>query len=235
MAGRRMIDGRYGKTYADKLTKEFLTEEYSNKRLSPYQIAADVGCSPKIVYDYIDFHNLPRIDFSGKITAGLSFGWLTTVSVHEQRTYNGSIQWLCKCKCGKETLVPTARLKNGGSKSCGCYRNRKKNHLWKGYCDVSGNMVCEIRCRARKKKFAFELDAKFLWELFIQQDCKCAISNVPIKLDANASLDRTDSNGGYTKDNVQWVHQDVNKMKMDLPLDKFLSWCEIITNNRKEV
>ena len=36
-----------------------------------------------------------------------------------------------------------------------------------------------------------------------------------------ASLDRIDSKKGYTIDNIQWVHKDVNKMKMDLQEEDF--------------
>ena len=36
-----------------------------------------------------------------------------------------------------------------------------------------------------------------------------------------ASLDRIDSSKGYTEDNIQWVHKDVNQMKMDLPEQRF--------------
>lgn len=31
--------------------------------------------------------------------------------------------------------------------------------------------------------------------------------------------------------NVQWVHKDINKMKMDIDIDKFISYFKIIANN----
>lgn len=33
--------------------------------------------------------------------------------------------WLCKCECGNEVIVDTHRLKNGNTKSCGCYKIEK--------------------------------------------------------------------------------------------------------------
>jgi peroxiredoxin family protein len=49
-----------------------------------------------------------------------------------------------------------------------------------------------------------------------------------------ASLDRKDSSKGYTKDNIQWIHKDLQKMKMDMPEDKFINWCNLIIENRKK-
>lgn len=46
--------------------------------------------------------------------------------------------------------------------------------------------------------------------------------------ETTASLDRIDSNRGYTQDNVQWVHKDVNKMKMDLNQQIFVELCRAI-------
>lgn len=33
----------------------------------------------------------------------------------------GSIRWTCLCDCGKETITYGSHLKNGSSKSCGCF------------------------------------------------------------------------------------------------------------------
>ena len=39
-----------------------------------------------------------------------------------------------------------------------------------------------------------------------------------------------DSSKGYIKDNVQWVHKDVNFMKQSLPQEKFIDYCRKISN-----
>ena len=44
-----------------------------------------------------------------------------------------------------------------------------------------------------------------------------------------ASIDRIDSSKGYTEDNVQWVHKNVNNMKMQTSHQDFLNWCKLIT------
>lgn len=43
-----------------------------------------------------------------------------------------------------------------------------------------------------------------------------------------ASLDRIDSSKGYIPGNVQWVHKDVNKMKLALSEKRLLELCTLI-------
>lgn len=51
--------------------------------------------------------------------SGQRFGKLTVVEDTGQRQ-NRAILWRCRCDCGKETVVITASLKNGNTRSCGC-------------------------------------------------------------------------------------------------------------------
>ena len=37
---------------------------------------------------------------------------------------SGNILWLCKCDCGNTHVVPSGKLVQGKSKSCGCYRRK---------------------------------------------------------------------------------------------------------------
>lgn len=51
---------------------------------------------------------------------GQRFGRLVVIKELETR-YHSSINWLCKCDCGKTKEVPSARLIHGKTKSCGCF------------------------------------------------------------------------------------------------------------------
>jgi len=83
----------------------------------------------------------------------------------------------------------------------------------------------DIERRAIKTNKDFDLTEEYLKSLLEErQNNKCAISNVKIYtkrigekmcLFNSASLDRIDSNKGYTKDNVQWVVLGINYMKLD--------------------
>lgn len=50
------------------------------------------------------------------------------------------------------------------------------------------------------------------------------------KLTVTASLDRIDSNKGYNKENIQWVHKYINKMKMDFNQDYYIEMCRKVSN-----
>lgn len=52
-------------------------------------------------------------------------------------------------------------------------------------------------------------------------------SNVDFK-QQTASLDRIDSSKGYVLGNIQWVHKDINKMKLDYDQDYFIDICRRI-------
>lgn len=43
-----------------------------------------------------------------------------TVIKQSGKNKHGQIMWLCKCHCGKETVVPGHCLKSGNTRSCGC-------------------------------------------------------------------------------------------------------------------
>lgn len=232
MRGRKLSNGRYLRSYTTELAKPIL-EKMIDDGLSAYQIADKIGCSVKTVYSYIKFHNIEYDDKRGIIQPNTNYGLLTTISV-VGKTKNGILRWLCKCTCGKEFVTLTTMIKNGRTKSCGCWRARKRNHAWKGYCGISGARVSEIRLRARKHNMDFTLTPEFLWNLWVKQNQICAISGLPIDLDISASVDRIDSKLGYIQSNVWWVHKDINKMKMDIPLNQFLTYCQIISSHNKE-
>lgn len=58
----------------------------------------------------------PRKDLTG-----MRFGKLTVLEPAGARS--GRTAWLCRCDCGKETVVLTINLLAGRTKSCGCGKN----------------------------------------------------------------------------------------------------------------
>lgn len=149
---------------------------------------------------------------------------------------NGKSIWLCLCDCGQETICKGCDLRRGHTKSCGCGRILDTCFNWMGVGELSGGFFDSIKLSAEKRNLIFEVNKEFLWDLFIQQDRKCAISGVEIRFSKNckkdkgtASLDRKDSTEGYTINNVQWVHKEVNKIKQNLNENDFIEWCHKIS------
>jgi hypothetical protein len=54
---------------------------------------------------------------------GQTFNWLTVIGDDGTRASDGSIMWLCLCRCGKTTHVRSVDLKRGNTCSCGCARD----------------------------------------------------------------------------------------------------------------
>ena len=66
---------------------------------------------------HVDIHNL----------TGKRFGKAIAIKRVEDHISSGglhSVQWLCRCDCGKEFITRACCLKNGSTTSCGCNRGR---------------------------------------------------------------------------------------------------------------
>lgn len=180
------------------------------------------------------------------------FGLLTVLEYVEPAKSRGRHRWKCQCDCGTITIVQDNHLISGNTKSCGCLhrRTREQHHSWKGHGEISRDFYSNIRRSAagggilKRKKKEFNVSIEYLWDLFLKQRRKCAISGVNIGFEGSwienkhnntsrltASLDRIDSTKGYVEGNVQWVHKVVNIMKNNLPMEEFKKWCRIITEN----
>lgn len=156
--------------------------------------------------------------------------------------------WLCKCDCGKETNVRISKLKNGTTKSCGCFKTKNiisksdgKNHkAWKGHEGFSKSFFSRIKDGSLKRGIEFNVTIEYLWELFKKQEGLCAYTGIEILLPINqrklktetnekiASLDRIDNDKGYIEGNLHWTCKRVNYMKHTMKDDYFLDWVKRI-------
>lgn len=89
------------------------------------------------------------------------------------------------------------------------------------------------------KNLCFEISIEDIWDQYIKQNKKCALSGLDILFSLDdqlktASVDRKDSDKGYTKDNIQIVHKDINYLKMDLSEKRLYDLCKFIANFRKD-
>lgn len=145
---------------------------------------------------------------------------------------------LCQCACGSQPrLVDAFNLSRGVSTKCRDCGNSPEAHLgnkngnWRGYNDLPGSLINRIKSRANQMEVKYNLTPKYLWNLLQHQANLCALTNLPIAfIDKSASLDRIESNKGYVRGNVQWVHKNANIMKNGYSLDYFVSMCHAVAN-----
>lgn len=169
--------------------------------------------------------------------AGMKFGKLMVVCPSD--TKNSKRMWKCKCDCGNIVVVDTSRLRSKHTTSCGCAKAAMiKNKLWKGCGDISGSFWARVVLGAKSRGLEFKITIKDIWDLFLEQKKKCKLSGLPLRFgskatssDATASLDRIDSNLGYVIGNIQWIHKDINQMKMAFDQKYFLKICKKITEH----
>jgi hypothetical protein len=125
-------------------------------------------------------------------------------------------------------------------------RRIRFNSNWKGYGDLSGDHWRRIQQGASSRNLELNITIEDAWNVYLKQNGKCAISGVDIMLrgqeigisskyvheKTTASLDRIDSSKGYTIDNIQWIHKDLNQMKSDRTMETFLYWIKTIYENK---
>ena len=150
----------------------------------------------------------------------------------------------CRCNCGFINYVRIDMLKNGKRKGCFECSHKIRERDYKEVGGLCSLMFSKIKRNAVIRNLEFNLNMTELWELFIAQDQKCALTNLPLILvnhkklkikisEVTASLDRIDSSKGYIPDNVQWVHKAVNIMKGSLNNSEFINICKAVAETHK--
>jgi hypothetical protein len=175
--------------------------------------------------------------YDGKFQLGEVFGnWVVTnqhaVFCKDRKEYCVKV----KCKCDRQTerYVSCRKLKLGISWGCDCVRRKHNSCFWKGIGEIPGRYLNRIKHTAELKNIKMSVNKKYLWKLFLKQNRKCSLSGLDIGFgssrneDTTASLDRIDSNKGYIKGNVWWVHKNINIMKNDFSVEKFKELCKMV-------
>lgn len=140
---------------------------------------------------------------------GDSFGRLTIVEKYKPDIH-GDSQWLCKCECGTVKVIRQRSLRNGTTKSCGCIAKevtsaRSVKHGFYGT-PLYKIWSCMItRCtneNASNYKYygGRGISVCDEWKTFI-----CFYNDMSESYRAGLSLERINTNEGYTKNNCKWA------------------------------
>lgn len=186
---------------------------------------------------------------SRKVMVGKSFGELLVIEPgpDSSRAGKGYTTWVCLCAgCDSLTTIRTCELpKRDCCPTCCMSRSAAKRRRDCG--DLTGTIYGLLRRLAttghrKKRGIVFDVSQEYLWSLFTDQGCRCAMTGLPISmgcrstrsvhgisyLGRTASLDRIDSSVGYVPGNVRWVHKVVNVMRSDMTDEEFVNWCRLV-------
>lgn len=178
----------------------------------------------------------------GSDLVGQKFGLLTVIERSEKKKDYMSI-WVCRCSCGNVKEVRINHLRGGQIKSCGCRSSRNRfgsDHAsWRGVGEIGGSFLAKWRKAAQYRNLTIAVTPKDLWEMYLSQNRKCALTGLPVEFskrsvrNGTASIDRIDSKLGYLPGNIQIVHRDVNRMKLEYPQDYFIKICKLIADKNQ--
>ncbi len=180
-----------------------------------------------------------KLTEQANLIIGKTFGKLTVLKRVPNKCGDRDTVWLCECVCGNKKEVRRSVFRNIEKCSCGCHRDGLMNPNFKGYELIGSNFWNTIKRGANERGLEFLITIEQAWSLYVNQNKLCALSGEPINLsigsiNRTASLDRIDSNKGYTLDNIQWIHKDLNRMKIDFDQNYFLqTLIEININYEK--
>lgn len=177
---------------------------------------------------------------------GLKINYLIVLRRSEEvnKQKNKSVMWVCLCTaCNKEYHTTSGRLthKQKIPISCGCLSSNGTQKT-QGFEEISGNwwnrrVLRNLKNRGDKRKLlGVTITIAEAWNIFKKQDRKCALSGVPLVISDDhkintASIDRIDSNVGYHRENIQWVHKNVNRMKNIFDEKYFVEFCKKIAEH----
>ena len=158
-------------------------------------------------------------------------------------------QWLCLCDCGNTIVAARSNLIGLGTTSCGCSRRESAKRLfWRGYESISGTYWRQVKSNAKARALDFTITIEEAWNLFVEQEGKCALSGELLVMDPlhwqntrlrsskqTASLDRIDSSLGYVSGNVRWISKTINKMRLNMTDEEFVEECRKVVAHHSQL
>lgn len=171
-------------------------------------------------------------DLTGKI-----FGGLCVIKKSEKK-HKGKhgVRWLCKCECGRTTVVLTERLNSGNTRSCGCAiysqgglcaANESEYKCWQ-------HMIS--RCSNPKDSSYPDYGARGIRVCKRWCDFSLFLTDMGSKSSDNLSIERLNVNGDYEPGNCVWA---TRKTQMRNTRRNFVieyrgekrclsEWCELL-------
>jgi hypothetical protein len=185
-------------------------------------------------------------EFGRSHKPGQKFGRLTTISYKDGK-------WLCVCDCGEHLDIPTDKLTNGNTKSCGCLKSeissknstklieaRRQNEpriasarrVWKGYCyrDKECTITIEEFLELSQQNcFYCGIEPNTEYNYFATLSSRSSEKARSEGLFVYNGMDRVDNSKKHTIDNVVPCCPICNRAKSDRTQNDFLNWIPQLT------
>lgn len=137
----------------------------------------------------------------------------------------------------------TGSYQNGKPVCAECDAKIQVDSVYKSPRNYLSSRFRDMRQRAKKNGISFDdtIDIEFLMGMYKEQQGLCAVSGLPMtwmheklasnhgaRRGTNISIDRIDSDNGYTPDNIRLVCDRVNKMKSNMTDGDLYFWCAVL-------
>ena len=158
---------------------------------------------------------------------GQRFGRLVAVKDTGKRKA-GQVVWLCQCDCGKIKEICCSPLRNGNTRSCGCYcrdiakktgklnathgatRGRRRIRIYRIWMGIKG------RCYNKNNQDYFNYGKRGIkvseaWKKSFVVFRNWALSH---GYKEHLTINRKDVNGNYRPENCEWISNSENTKRM---------------------
>jgi len=148
----------------------------------------------------------------------------------------GNVRWYYRCDCGNIRIADGCNLRNGSIHSCGCIHGKPK------YYAAFKQLYNQYNQNAKNRNHELKISEDDFLNL-TQRDCfycgsppknvyKAAKKGASGNIDyIYSGLDRIDSNGDYSVENVVPCCKVCNGAKSKMKYEEFIAWVEAITEH----
>ena len=158
------------------------------------------------------------------------------VVLERNMNYSGAgvgCRWICKCSCGNVLSVIGTSLRDGHTKSCGCYKEDYIKSLILPNGEAAFNrLYSKYRVAARDREYSWELSKEQFKQLTKQNCYYCNIEPYCIESNNRANsesylyngIDRVDNSKGYSVENCVPCCEECNRGKLTKTESEFKNW-----------